>query len=202
MPHAEAAGVLQLARLNGSPAQGLIGSISQGPNAQVAASWPHRSVDSFMIDVGSRFPAFSLKDQDGAAVTQEDLKGAKTIVYFYPKDDTPGCTVEACSFRDNLPRFTGARVFGVSPDDVKSHKKFVDKFKLNFRLLADVDHSLCEACGVWVQKSLYGKSYMGVERTTFLVGPDGVVEKVWRKVKPEVHAAEVAAGITTAPTDA
>jgi peroxiredoxin Q/BCP len=148
-----------------------------------------------MIEAGSPFPAFSLQDQDGATVTEADLKGSKTIVYFYPKDDTPGCTVEACSFQDSLPRFTGAKVFGVSPDGVKSHKKFADKFGLRFRLLADVDHALCEACDVWVQKSLYGRSYMGVERTTFLVGPDGVVEKVWRKVKPEAHAAEVEAAL-------
>ena len=148
-----------------------------------------------MIDVGSPFPTFSLQDQDGAVAGNADLKGSKTIVYFYPKDDTPGCTVEACAFRDNLPRFTGAKVFGVSPDSVKSHRKFVDKFKLNFRILADVDHALCEACGVWVQKTLFVKTYMGVERTTFLVDADGIVEKVWRKVKPDGHAAEVQAAL-------
>lgn len=148
-----------------------------------------------MIDAGSPFPAFSLQDQDGATVTDADLKGSKTIVYFYPKDDTPGCTKEACAFRDNLPRFTGAKVFGVSPDSVKSHRMFVDKFKLNFRILADVDHALCEACGVWVEKTLFVTKYMGVERTTYLLDADGRVEKVWHKVKPEGHAEEVQAAL-------
>lgn len=124
-------------------------------------------------------------------VTKGDLLGAKAIVYFYPKDDTSGCTVEACEFRDSLPRFEGARVIGVSPDSPRSHQKFVAKFQLPFTLLADVDKTLAEACGVWVEKSMYGKKYMGVARTTFLVDERGIVELVWRQVKPQGHAAEV-----------
>lgn len=124
-------------------------------------------------------------------MTKGDLLGAKAIVYFYPKDDTSGCTVEACEFRDSLPRFEGARVIGVSPDSPRSHQKFVAKFQLPFTLLADVDKTLAEACGVWVEKSMYGKKYMGVARTTFLVDERGIVERVWRQVKPQGHAAEV-----------
>src|SRR5579862_209109 len=118
-----------------------------------------------MLTEGDPFPAFSLQDQDGKTVTNQDLKGHKTIVYFYPKDDTPGCTVEACEFRDATPSYPGAHVVGVSPDNPKSHTKFIAKFRLNFPLLADVEHELAEACGVWVEKSMYGKSYMGVERS-------------------------------------
>jgi peroxiredoxin Q/BCP len=119
----------------------------------------------------------------------------KTVVYFYPKDDTSGCTAEACEFRDAMPDISGARVVGVSPDNVKSHRKFVDKYNLNFTLLADVDHTLAEACGVWVEKSMYGNKYMGVDRTTYIVDEDGVVRHVWRKVKPLGHAAEVQAAL-------
>jgi peroxiredoxin Q/BCP len=148
-----------------------------------------------MLDVGSPFPNFSLQNQSGDTVTLADLKGSKTIVYFYPKDDTPGCTVEACAFRDNLPKFTGAKVFGVSPDSFRSHKKFAEKFGLNFPLLADEKHALAEACSTWVEKSMMGRNYMGVERTTFLLDADAMIEKVWRKVKPEGHADEVLAAL-------
>jgi len=146
-----------------------------------------------MLNEGDPFPEFSLQDQAGKTVTNEDLKGQKTVVYFYPKDDTPGCTVEACEFRDSP--YTGARVIGVSPDSPKSHTKFIAKFNLNFTLLADVEHKLAEACGIWIEKSMYGKSYMGVERTTFLVGEDGSVVKIWRKVTPKGHAEEVAGAL-------
>lgn len=148
-----------------------------------------------MLEAGQSFPDFSLTDQNGETVTLDSLKGSKTIVYFYPKDDTPGCTVEACEFRDNLPKFKGAKVIGVSPDSAKSHTKFIGKFSLNFPLLADTDKSLCEACGVWVEKSMYGKKYMGVDRTTFLLDENGIVEKVWSKVKPQGHAKEVLAAL-------
>lgn len=148
-----------------------------------------------MLEAGQPFPAFSLPDQDGKTWTNADLAGQPTIVYFYPKDDTSGCTAEACEFRDLLPKFTGARVIGVSPDSVKSHRKFVNKFALTFTLLADEGHALADACGVWVEKSMYGKKYMGVERTTFLVGADGKVTKVWNKVKPQGHAEEVLAAL-------
>ncbi|HTQ11995.1 MAG TPA: thioredoxin-dependent thiol peroxidase [Fimbriimonadaceae bacterium] len=146
-----------------------------------------------MLNEGDPFPQFSLQDQDGKTVSNADLTGFKTVVYFYPKDDTPGCTVEACEFRD--ASYPNAKVIGVSPDSPKSHTKFISKFGLNFPLLADVDHTLAEACGVWVEKSMYGKSYMGVERTTFLVGKDGRVLKIWRKVTPKGHAEEVAAAL-------
>jgi len=148
-----------------------------------------------MIDVGDRFPDFKLQDQNGGTLTLSDLRGLKTVVYFYPKDDTSGCTAEACEFRDAMPDISGARVVGVSPDNVKSHRKFVDKYNLNFTLLADVDHTLAEACGVWVEKSMYGNKYMGVDRTTYIVDEDGVVRHVWRKVKPLGHAAEVQAAL-------
>lgn len=150
-----------------------------------------------MIDVGQPFPAFSLSDQDGKVHDLESIKGAPCIVYFYPKDDTSGCTVEACEFRDALPQFTGARVVGVSPDGVKSHQKFAAKHSLGFTLLADTEQELCNACGVWVEKSMYGRKYMGVERTTFLLDSDGIVRKVWRKVKPEGHAQEVLEAVRT-----
>lgn len=146
-----------------------------------------------MISEGQKFPEFSLPDQDGTTHSSESLKGQMFVVYFYPKDDTSGCTVEACEFRDRLPKFEGVRVFGVSPDDVKSHAKFAKKYDLNFPLLADENHKLCDAVGVWVEKSMYGKKYMGVERTTFLVDENGIVQKVWRKVKPQDHADEVLA---------
>ena len=149
-----------------------------------------------MLSEGSPFPDFHLNDQDGNPVAKADLLGTRTIVYFYPKDDTPGCTKEACEFRDRLPDFRGAQLLGVSPDGEKAHRKFIDKYQLNFRLLADTEQALANACGVWVEKSMYGKKYMGVERTTFLVGPDGNIERIWRKVKPEGHAAEVLAALS------
>lgn len=148
-----------------------------------------------MIETGKPFPAFSLPDQDGNTVTNADLAGAKAILYFYPKDDTSGCTVEACEFRDSMPKFSGARVLGVSPDSPKSHQKFIAKYDLNFQLLADEAHALAEACGVWVEKSMYGKKYMGVERSTFLIDEHGIVTHAWRKVTPAGHADEVLAAV-------
>lgn len=149
-----------------------------------------------MIEVGSQFPEFELEDQHEKRISLSDLRGQKVVVYFYPKDDTSGCTVEACSFRDRLPDIKGAVVLGVSPDNVKSHKKFAEKFALNFSLLADTDHTLAEKVGVWVEKSMYGKKYMGIERSTFLVDPTGKVTKIWRKVKPQDHADEVVAAVS------
>lgn len=151
-----------------------------------------------MLEAGQPFPEFSLPDQDGRTVTKQDLAGRRTVIYFYPKDDTSGCTVEACSFRDRLAALGDARVVGVSPDSPKSHRKFVDKYDLNFTLLADEEHTLAEACGVWVEKSMYGRTYMGVERTTFLLDENGIVIRVWNKVKPAGHADEVAAGLAAA----
>jgi len=151
-----------------------------------------------MLVPGVKFPDFSLPDQDGNTTSLSSLAGAKSVVYFYPKDDTPGCTVEACSFRDALPTYENARVIGVSPDPPKSHKKFATKFDLNFTLLADVDHSLAEACGVWVEKSMYGKTYMGVARTTFILDEHGTILKVFEGVKPQGHADEVAKALAEA----
>lgn len=132
-----------------------------------------------------------MKDQDGNTVTNESLKGGWAVFYFYPKDDTPGCTTEACEFRDNAEVKSLAKIFGVSPDGLASHQKFIKKHGLDFNLLADEEHALCEAAGVWVEKSMYGKKYMGVDRTTVLVDGEGVVRHIWRKVKPQGHAAEV-----------
>ncbi len=148
-----------------------------------------------MLNEGSPFPNFSLQNQDGNLITNSALAGKKTVVYFYPKDDTSGCTVEACGFQEKLPTIPNAKVIGVSPDGVKSHRKFADKFSLSFDLLADTDHALAEACGVWVEKSMYGKKYMGIERTTFVIDENGIVTKVFTKVKPAGHAEEVIAAL-------
>ena len=155
------------------------------------------------IEPGRKAPAFRAPDQDGTVRTLASCKGAPLVLYFYPKDDTPGCTVEACGFRDAWSRFrkAGAQVFGVSPDGVASHAKFAAKFKLPFALLADepardgAAPKLCAAYGTWQEKSMYGKKYMGVARTTYLIGPDGKVAARFDKVKPDEHAEEVLAAI-------
>lgn len=146
-----------------------------------------------MLTPGRRFPRFELSDQEGKVWTLDSLLGSPSVVYFYPKDDTSGCTQEACEFRDLTPKFSGVKLLGVSPDSVASHQKFAKKHGLPFPLLADEGHALCEACGVWVEKSMYGRTYMGVERTTFLLDAEGMVANVWRKVKPAGHAADVLA---------
>ena len=148
-----------------------------------------------MLTVGDKVPEFSVLSDSAGEVKSSALKGKRYVVYFYPRDDTPGCTKEACSFRDNVPKFhnLGAPIYGVSDDDVNSHGKFTQKFALNFPLLADPDHALIDGFGVWVEKSMYGKKYMGTARATFVVGADGKVEHVWEKVSPEGHAEEVLA---------
>jgi len=150
-----------------------------------------------MLEVGQIAPDFSLHDQEGQVRSLADARGRWVVVYFYPRDDTPGCTKEACAFRDGLPRFDGlnAVVWGVSADDEKAHRKFAEKFGLNFPLLVDPDKGMLEAYGAWVEKSMYGKRYMGVQRITYLIDPDGKVAKAWPKVKPEEHAEEVAAAL-------
>lgn len=140
---------------------------------------------------GDAFPDFALNDNSGRQVTLADLRGKKSVLYFYPKDDTPGCTTEACNFRDAAADFGDISIYGISPDSEKSHQKFVDKFNLNFPLLADKNHELADAVGVWVEKSMYGKKYMGVARTTFLLDENGKVAKVWENVKPTAHAQEI-----------
>ena len=150
-----------------------------------------------MLEVGQSAPAFTLVDQDGASRSLADANGKWLVLYFYPKDDTPGCTKEACAFRDGLPRFEGldAVVWGVSADDAKAHRKFADKYELNFPLLIDPEKGMLEAYGAWIEKSMYGKAYMGVQRITYLIDPAGAVARVWPKVKPEEHADEVAAAL-------
>lgn len=149
------------------------------------------------IEPGRKAPTFSLKDQSGKTHTLADYAGRPLILYFYPKDDTPGCTKEACAFQDNLPHFgkSKAAVLGVSVLDEKSKAKFADKYSLTFPLLADPDHEVIEKYGAWQEKSMYGKTYMGVARITYLIGPDGKVVKRWDGVKVDGHAEEVLASV-------
>ena len=134
-----------------------------------------------MIEAGQKAPAFSMRNQDGNTVTLGDYAGKNVVLYFYPKDDTPGCTVEACAFRDEHSALEkkGAVVLGVSGDDEKSHQKFIKKFNLPFPLLVDADHKAAEAYGAWGEKNMYGRKYMGFIRSTFLIGPDGAVKAAW-----------------------
>ena len=149
------------------------------------------------LQEGDVAPKFTVATSGGGKISLADYKGKNVILYFYPKDDTPGCTKEACAFRDEFAQFKkkGAVVLGVSPDSVKSHDKFVEKFKLPFTLLADEDKKIVEAYGVWGEKSFMGRKYLGVYRVTFLIGPDGKIKKIWPLVKPEEHAAEVLAAL-------
>ncbi len=151
-----------------------------------------------MISVGDIAPAFELEADDGSNVSLEALRGRRVVLYFYPKDDTSGCTIQACEFRDLMPRIdeAGAVVLGVSPDPVASHVKFKTKYDLNFPLLADTDHRVAEAYGVWKEKSMYGRKYMGIERSTFVIGPDGTIEEAWRKVKAKGNAEMAAAAVS------
>ncbi len=146
-----------------------------------------------MLKEGTTAPAFKTTDQNGEPVSLKDLRGQKVVLYFYPKDDTPGCTKEACSFRDAFSKFKKKNivVLGVSPDKEASHKKFVTKYQLPFTLLADTDRSITEAYGVWGEKKFMGRTYMGVHRTTFLIDEKGKIRKIFEKVKPEDHASEV-----------
>ena len=148
-----------------------------------------------MLSPGDPAPPFALTTDSGETVRLEDLRGRKVVLYFYPKDDTPGCTTEACEFRDqwNEVRSTGAALFGVSPDSVESHQKFKQKYRLPFPLLADPDHRVAEAYGAWGEKSRYGRKAMGILRTTFVIDETGRLSRVFEKVKPEGHAAEVLA---------
>jgi peroxiredoxin Q/BCP len=146
-----------------------------------------------VIAEGSPAPDFTLKSDSGDEVTLSELRGRPVVLYFYPRDDTPGCTTQACGIRDAWSEFkrTGAVVLGVSPDDEESHSKFKDKFGLPFTLLADHDHKLTEQYGFWVEKNNYGKKSMGVERSTVVIDPEGNVAKILRRVKPEEHANQV-----------
>lgn len=145
------------------------------------------------IEAGKRAPAFTLPADDGGKVRLSDLKGQPVVLYFYPRDNTPGCTREACAFRDGQAKLKklGAVVLGVSGDSIESHGNFRDKYKLNFPLLADVDHTVAEKYGAWREKNMYGKKSMGIQRSTFLIGPDGKVAKVWKQVKVDGHDEQV-----------
>lgn len=145
------------------------------------------------LEPGSTAPDFTLTATDGSTVTLSELKGKPVVLYFYPKDDTPGCTKEACAFRDRSTELAehGAVVLGVSPDDVDSHVKFSEKFELNFPLLADCDHAVAESFGAWGEKTLHGKTSIGIKRSTFLIAGDGTVAKVWQAVKVDGHDDQV-----------
>jgi peroxiredoxin Q/BCP len=147
-----------------------------------------------MLTAGSPAPDFTLDTDTGAPLRLSDLRGRNVVLYFYPKDDTPGCTKQACSFRDSFPRFanTDAVILGVSPDSVKSHAKFRQRYDLPFTLLADTEHAVAELYGVWSEKSMFGLKFWGNQRSTFVIDRDGRIARVFEKVKPAGHAAEVA----------
>jgi peroxiredoxin Q/BCP len=148
---------------------------------------------------GDPAPAFSLPLDSGGTVSLKDLKGRNVVVYFYPKADTPGCTKEACAFQESLPQFKDIAVIGVSPDKLPAIEKFAAKYSLTFPLAADPDQAAAAAYGTWVEKSMYGKTYMGIERSTFLIDAQGRIAKIWRKVKVEGHAAAVMAAAAALP---
>lgn len=143
--------------------------------------------------IGKKAPAFTCTNEQGQTVSLADYKGKKLVLYFYPKDNTPGCTAEACDLRDNYKIFQkqGYEILGVSPDSAKSHQKFIDKFELPFSLLADEDHKVAESYGVWVEKSMYGKKYMGIQRTTFVIDEKGIVSNVIEKVDTKAHSKQL-----------
>jgi peroxiredoxin Q/BCP len=146
-----------------------------------------------MVAKGDMAPDFVLPSDDGGEVRLSDLRGRRVVLYFYPKDDTSGCTVQACDIRDQIPHIEekNAVVLGVSPDPVSSHKKFKEKYGLNFPLLADTEKEVAQAYGVWKEKSMYGRSYMGIERSTFIIDEQGRIQEAWAKVKPAEHARHV-----------
>jgi len=149
------------------------------------------------LAVGKKAPEFKLAGSNGEQVALSALRGKTVVLYFYPKDDTPGCTKEACEFRDAARKFTSKKavVVGVSPDSLKSHDRFIDKFDLPFVLLSDPDHEVAEKYGVWVEKSMYGRKYMGIERSTFVIDPEGKLKAEFRKVKVDGHVDEVLAAV-------
>jgi peroxiredoxin Q/BCP len=157
-----------------------------------------------MLETGTIAPDFALTSDTGETVRLGDLRGSRVVLYFYSNDDTPGCTTQACGIRDNWDRVTatGARLFGISPDTVESHVRFREKYHLPFPLLADPDHAVAEAYGVWVQKTRYGRTSWGVERSTFLVDEEGRITQVWRRVKPADHISDVLAELDATTTSA
>jgi len=151
-----------------------------------------------MLEAGDSAPSFTLPDQDGSDVALGDLRGQTVVLYFYPRADTPGCTIQACGVRDRRADYeaAGARVLGVSPDSVDDVRKFADKFDLGFTLLADADHAVADAYGTWVEKSMYGKKYWGVQRATFVIDGDGKIAKAFPKVSPKTHDEVVLKALT------
>lgn len=145
------------------------------------------------LQIGDKAPNFNAPDQNGNPLNLDQYKGKKLVLYFYPKDDTPGCTAEACDLRDNHQRFidAGYAILGVSPDSPKKHIKFIEKYSLPFDLLSDEDHAVCLAYGVWVEKSMYGRKYMGVARTTFVIDENGIIENIIEKVNTKAHTAQL-----------
>ena len=150
-----------------------------------------------MVKEGNKAPAFNLESTSGEKIALKDLAGKTVVLYFYPKDNTSGCTKEACNFRDDFAKYKrkGAVILGVSPDSVKSHQNFTEKYSLPFPLLVDKDHKIAEKYGVWVEKKMYGRTYMGIQRATFVIGPDGRIKKIFGKVKVDGHSAEVLAEV-------
>lgn len=155
------------------------------------------------LSIGTKAPDFKTKDQDGKEVTLSGLKGKKVVLYFYPKDMTPGCTAESCNLRDNYKALqkAGYEVFGISSDDEKSHRKFIEKEKLPFSLLADTDKSVHAKYGTWVEKSMYGRSYMGTARVTYIINEQGIISEVIEKVDTKNHAAQILGGTPVAAPD-
>ncbi len=150
------------------------------------------------LDIGDKAPDFSLPTDGGGNITLSDFKGQKVIIYFYPKDDTSGCTKEACAFNDNLSNFEklGVKIIGISKDSPQKHDKFKEKYGLKFTLASDEECKICEKYGTWVEKSMYGRKYMGIERSTFLIDEDGKIKKIWRKVKVKNHVDDVLESIS------
>ncbi len=153
------------------------------------------------LEEGDEAPDFTLPSSAGGTVSLQSLRGKEVVLYFYPKDDTPGCTTEACAFRDAHPQLGGANavVLGVSPDAIDSHGRFIEKYSLPFPLLSDTEHQVAEAYGAWTEKRMYGRTYMGVDRSTFLIGTDGTIKKIWRKVRADGHAGEVLSVLDSVP---
>ena len=172
---------------------------TKAKTTKAVQSGPGRSTKE--LKIGQKAPAFALPNQDGKIMKLSDFKGKKVVLYFYPKDDTPGCTKESCAFRDGLDEIhaSGAVVLGISGDSVDSHKKFVKKFNLNFPLLSDEKKTVLQAYGVWKEKSLYGRKFMGIERTTFIIDEQGKLDDIFQKVKVDGHLEEVLAELDVMP---